>query len=188
MKYSVLLAALLTALPVAASAEDLKNFIRFDGVYYAFRNTPYDKYGFNLAIGREFAPGLKIDLRQEFRAEEETQKIGNRLESGFTYDHKFDSVTLSVRTALGERYVSGDNWEYYSVAPELIFPVAKDIKFKAGYRYRNAFDTSKMDETHTYRGTVEYAYSQSSSIGATLGYSLGDAQFVFGGINLGYKF
>jgi hypothetical protein len=188
MKYSILLASLLSTLPIIASAEDLKNFIRFDGVYYAFRNTPYDKYGFNLAIGREFSPGLKIDLRQEFRAEEETQKIGNRLESGFTYDHKFNSVTVSVRTALGERYASADNWEYYSVAPELIFPVANNIKFRAGYRYRNAFDTSKMDETHTYRGTVEYAYSQSSTIGATLGYNLGDAQFLFGGINLGYKF
>ena len=75
---SKLLVAVLATLAVTAHAEDNRNFIKAEGVYYNYQSSPNDKYGINLQLGREVAPGVKLDVKQEFRnerSEEHTSEL-----------------------------------------------------------------------------------------------------------------
>ena len=67
--------AVLTLVAFSAHAEDNRNFVRAEGVYYNIKDTDNDKYGLNFQAGRYIAPGLALDIKQEFRNTENTQKI-----------------------------------------------------------------------------------------------------------------
>ena len=138
---SKLLVALLAVVAVSAHAEDNRNFIKAETVYYNYQSSPNDKYGLNLQLGREVAPGIKLDVKQEFRNEENTNKTTNRIEAGAQYEQKIPYVKVGARVAVGEKFVSGDNYEYWLVEPFVSYDLTSDLSLKGSYRYRDASDT-----------------------------------------------
>lgn len=186
MKKFLLAVALLAA--TSAQAEDLRNFAKVEAVSYSYDSAPNDKYGVNLQVGREVAPGIKIDVKQEFRVEENTQKTSNRIELGGQYEQKIPFVKVGVRGAVGEKYTSGDAYEYFLVEPFVAYDLTSDITLKGSWRYRNAFDGDKLDRTNTYKLNAAYKYTSNLYFDATLGQTTGDSEYtaVQGGVT--YKF
>jgi len=58
-----LVAVLLSVAAVSASAEDNRNFIKLEAVHYNITDAANDKNGFNLQVGREVLPGIKLDIK-----------------------------------------------------------------------------------------------------------------------------
>ena len=187
MKKFLLALALVTA-AFSASAEDNRNFIKLEGVHYNYLSAPNDKDGFNLTIGREVAPGVKVDLKQEFRDESNSQKISNRLEAGATLEEKIPFVKVGVRGAIGEKYTSGDNLGYWLVEPYVAYDINNDWSVKGSWRYRNAFDTDKNEQTNTYKIGAAYKVTTNWLVDGSLGKTTGDSEYTQVQAGVTYKF
>ena len=187
MKYTILLAALLSLASVA-HAEDNRNFIKAEATYYSFDSSPNDKYGLNLQVGREVLPGVKVDIKQEFREEENAQKPSNRFEGGASFEQKVPFVKVGVRGAIGEKYTSGDSFGYWLVEPFVAYDLTNEVSIKGSWRYRNAFDSDKHDATNTYKVGADYKYTTQTSFNLALGKTTGDQEYtsIQGGVT--YKF
>lgn len=178
----------LALVAITASAEDLRNFAKVEAVSYSYDSAPNDKYGVNLQVGREVAPGIKLDVKQEFRIEENTQKTSNRIELGGAYEEKIPFVKVGTRVAVGEKYTSGDAYEYFLIEPFVAYDLTDNVTLKGSYRYRNAFDSDKLDRTNTYKLNAAYKYTSNLYFDATLGQTYGNSEYtaVQGGVT--YKF
>lgn len=183
-----LIAVLALAATFVAHAEDNRNFLKAEAVYYSYDSSPNDKYGLNLQVGREVAPGVKLDIKQEFRQEENTQKPSNRFEGGASYEQKIPFVKVGVRGAIGEKYTSGDAFGYWLVEPFVAYDLSNDLSVKGSWRYRNAFDSDKHDATNTYKVGVDYKLTTQTAFNLALGKTTGDQEYtsVQGGVT--YKF
>lgn len=180
--------AVLALAAFSAHAEDNRNFVRAEGVYYNIKDTDNDKYGLNLQVGREIAPGFKVDLKQEFRNTENTQAISNRIEVGAALEQKIPFVKVGVRGAVGEKFTNGDNFEYWLVEPFVAYDVNSDWTVKGSWRYRNAFDSDKHDQTSTYKATVAYKYTTNTSFDVSLGKTTGNTEYTAVQAGVTYKF
>ena len=187
MKKFLLALALVTA-AFSASAEDNKNFIKLEAVNYSYDSAPNDKYGINLQVGREVLPGIKLDVKQEFRVEENTQKISNRFETGAQYEQKVPFVKVGARVAIGEKYTSGDAYGYWLVEPFVAYDLTSDLSLKGSWRYRNAFDTEHLDRTNTYKIGAEYKYATNTLFSLALGKTTGDSEYTAVQAGVTYKF
>ena len=183
-----LVAVLLAGLAVTASAEDNRNFAKAEVVNYSYDSAPNDKYGVNLQVGREIQPGVKLDVRQEFRVEENTQKISNRFEAGAAYEQTIHSVIVGVRGAVGEKYTSGNNFGYWSVEPSLAYDINDSFRVKGSWRYRNAFDSAEHDQTNTYKVGVDYKYATNTIFGVSVGKTTGNSEYTALQAAVTYKF
>lgn len=183
----ILLAVLLMA-SFAVSAEDNKNFIKLEAVHYNYTSAPNDKNGVNLQVGREVSPGIKLDVKQEFRVEEDTKKISNRFEGGAQYEQNIPFVKVGVRGAIGEKFTNGDSYAYYLVEPFVSYDLTKDATVKVSYRYRDTFESANVDRTNTYKVGVDYKVLSNTIVGVTLGRTTGDSEYTAlqGGVT--YKF
>lgn len=187
MTRNILLAALL-AIPAFAWAEDNRNFIKLEAVNYSYDSAPNDKYGYNLQVGREIAPGFKLDVKQELRVEENTQKLGARVEAGAQIEQKIPYVKVGVRGAIGEKYTSGDAFGYWLVEPFVAYDLTSDLALKGSWRYRNAFDSDKHDATNTYKVAAEYKYTTNTQFSLALGKTTGDSEYTAVQAGVTYKF
>lgn len=182
------LAVSLVVAAFSAHAHDNRNFIKLEAVHYNYTSSPNDKNGFNLTVGREVAPGIKLDVKQEARVEENSQKFSSRYETGIQLDDKILGLTVGIRGAIGEKFVEGDNFGYWLVEPSVAYNVNDNWAVKGSWRYRNAFDSERNDQTNTYKVGVDYKYASNIILGASLGRTTGDSEYTSlqGGVN--YKF
>ena len=187
MKKSILLAVILS-MPAFAMAEDNRNFIKLEAVHYNYQSAPNDKNGINLQVGREVLPGIKLDVKQEFRVEENSKKLSNRFEGGAQFEEKIPFVKVGVRGAIGEKFTNGDSYAYWLIEPFVAYDVTSDVTLKGSWRYRDAFDTANNDKTNTYKIAADYKYATNTIFSLTLGKTTGDSEYtaVQGGVT--YKF
>lgn len=183
----LVIAALMT-IPAFAWAEDNRNYIKLEAVSYNYQSAPNDKYGINLQLGREFVPGIKLDVKQETRIEENTQKLSNRVEAGAQLEQKVPFVKVGVRGAIGEKYTSGDAFGYWLVEPFVAYDLTSDVTLKGSWRYRNAFDSDKHDATNTYKVSADYKYATNTIFSLAVGKTTGDSEYTAVQAGVTYKF
>lgn len=171
-----------------AQAEDNRNFIKLEAVNYSYDSAPNDKYGYNLQVGREISPGFKLDVKQELRVEENTQKLSARIETGAQIEEKVPFVKVGVRGAIGEMYTSGDAFGYWLVEPFVAYDLTNDVTLKGSWRYRNAFDSDKHDATNTYKIAADYKYATNTIFSLALGKTTGDSEYTAVQLGATYKF
>lgn len=170
----------------AAQAEDLKNFGK---VEYAFRDYEgsANKNGANITLGREVAPGIKLDGKVEFRHENGSEKISNRAEVGATYTYALlTNTNVFVRGAVGEKFTDGDSYSYYVVEPGVKLALNKEWAVVSSYRFRDAFNDGRAEETHRAKIGAEYALTKTTVLTADVARSWGDSQY--NSVNVGYGF
>jgi opacity protein-like surface antigen len=200
MKYSIMLAAILSATSFNAMALDGKSF---GSIEYAFRD--YDgnvenQNGINLKLGREVAPGIKIDGVAQFRRENGTENTSNRLELGGTYE----LGNLFVRGAVGRKFASGydtvtvrhhhrsrtvdvgdnDAYSYYAIEPGIKFNLTNKVTLDTTYRYRDTFDSDYQDQTHRVKVGAKYSLTKDTALTASVARSWGDKEY--NSFNVGY--
>lgn len=188
MKYSILLATLLSVLSLSVQAEDNRNFIKLEAIHYNYDATPNDKNGFNLQVGREMLPGIKLDVKQEVRVEENTQKLSNRFETGAQYEQKVPFVKVGARGAIGEKFINGDNFGYWLVEPFVAYDVTDDVSVKTSWRYRTAFESGRNDSSNTYKVGVDYKFKTNTLFNVAVGKTTGDSEYTAAQAGVTYKF
>lgn len=186
--------ALLVALAVfstLAFAEDkpAKNFIHLQ---YAYRDTVAsdkadpNRQGVNFTFGSKLLDNLTWDVNNQFRSENgQNGNETNRLETGLSYQYGvLKDVALYTRGAVGYKYTNGADYSYYSVEPGVKVQLTSPLAVKVGYRFRDSFSDSYLDQTNTLRLGAEYTLSENTAVTAGLDRSWKDSEFV--GANAGY--
>ena len=98
-----------------------------------------------------------------------TGAIKTRLEGGLTGSYAvYQPFTLYTRVGVGNKFIAGDDFMYYSVEPGVVVSLTDNLSTKFGYRYRTAFDSSKADTSDTWRASATYALTKKDAV--TLGF------------------
>jgi hypothetical protein len=191
MKYSILLAALLSSLGVNAAEQSTQ----YAHIQYTFRDTVGDnsgdpnRQGANFTFGKTVKPGITLDAGSQFRTERLNNNQGqntNRLEVGATGTYGvLNNVELYTRGAMGQKFTQDEDHAYYSIESGAKMSLTPVWAVKAGYRYRDSFDNSYSDRTNTIRLGTEYALDKTSSLTLGVDRAYGDSDFV--GVNAGYQ-
>lgn len=184
----IILAFALIGASFAASAADGANFGKIEYNFRDYDANVRNQVGGSITLGREVAPGIKLDGKAEFRVANGTDTISNRLEVGATYATALvGNWGAFVRGAAGEKFTNGDNYTYFSVEPGVTYALNKDWAFSGSYRYRDAFSDGKAGaETHRVQVGAAYSLTQNTVLTASVGRSLGDVQY--NSVNVGYGF
>jgi len=186
--------ALLVALAVfstLAIAEDkpAKNFIHLQ---YAYRDTiasdkaDPNRQGVNFTFGTKVLENLTWDVNNQFRAENgQNGNESNRLETGLSYQYGvLKDVALYTRGAVGYKYTNAADHSYYSIEPGVRVQLTSPLAVRVGYRFRDSFSDSYLDQTNTLRLGAEYALSDNTAVTAGLDRAWQDSEFV--GAHAGY--
>jgi hypothetical protein len=140
----------------------------------------------NFTFGSKLLDNLTWDVNNQFRSENgQNGNETNRLETGLSYQYGvLKDVALYTRGAVGYKYTNGADYSYYSVEPGVKVQVTSPLAVKVGYRFRDSFSDSYLDQTNTLRLGAEYALSENTAVTAGLDRSWKDSEFV--GANAGY--
>lgn len=186
--------ALLVALAVFSTfaiAEDkpAKNFIHLQ---YAYRDTVAsdkenpNRQGANFTFGTKLLDNVTWDVNNQFRAENgQNGNESNRLETGLSYQYGvLKDVALYTRGAVGYKFTNAADHTYYSIEPGVRVQLTSPLAVRVGYRFRDSFSDSYLDQTNTLRLAAEYALSDNTAVTAGLDRSWKDSEFV--GAHAGY--
>lgn len=180
---------LVLALMLGSTLAQAESFVHGQ---YTFRDTTAgqsgepNRQGVNLTVGHRFNNGIVLDAGTQFRQENGAGgKDSTRLETGLSYNLPVtEAVSLYTRGALGYKVTDADDSTYYSVEPGIKYQLASDFSLRAGYRYRDAFNSNIHDKTNTVRLGAEYNLNKTNVVTLGLDRAYGDSEFI--GVNVGY--
>lgn len=104
-----------------------------------------------------------------------SNKISSRYDLGV--NNKFDlvgPVRGYVRSSVGEKISTSGNYSFYAVEPGITSNLGQGFSTQVGYRFRNAFNTTNNDTTHTLRAGINYDLTKTDAIGVRLDRVRGD--------------
>lgn len=169
-----------------APVEAKTNFAKIEYAFRDYDGNAANKNGFNLTVGGVVAPGIALDLKTEFRLTNGSETISNRVEAGATYDiGTYRDVKFAVRGGLGEKFTNGDNFTYYSIEPSASYAINDDVTVTTSYRFRDAFNNARAEETHQVKVGGAYKLTENTALVASIGRSWGDVQY--NSVNVGYR-
>jgi hypothetical protein len=179
-----------TIVALAASTSAMAQ--NFGGIEYNYRDgwgedKGVTQNGYTLTLGTHVAKDTAVDVKSVFRREDGTGDTTNRLETGLTQGFTVPGLVFNpyVRAAIGQQFVTGDDFTYYSIEPGVKVPLTGQLTGRVAYRYRNAFDTANQFQTNTARLGLEYAISKNHSV--ALGYDRMYGDIKMNGVNVGYN-
>lgn len=185
MRKFVLIAALLASSTAFAGGFGAIEYSNRSGV-----NGASDADAIKLTVGTEVTKGVVADISLRQKTDGSTKDLKDtRLEGGLTFAvDSFGGFTPYLRTAVGEKFKTSENYSYYSFEPGVKYAVNNDFSLKLGWRYRDAFNTDNADQTRSWRVGANYNLTKTYSVG--LGYDRvrGDSEYNAINIALGMKF
>lgn len=141
--------------------------LSLDGINYRILARPDNKTGLELAVG------LGLRGNQESNVNGDSVGYGTDLNGKYVFNEDI-AMTFSLGYVKWDEDKLKNKDEYrYSVGVQA--NLAKDWSTTAGYTYRYLKDFSQND-VHEVNVSLNYAYSDTTSIGAFAGYSSFDAQ------------
>jgi hypothetical protein len=172
----ILIALGLVALASVASAQD--SVVQL-GYKYQDTNSNYgaNAQGYNFLLGTNVNKNLGVDVYSESLFTENNGANSTRLEAGLTPSTTIGATGLSVysRVAVGQKFIPGNNFTYWSVEPGVKYALSEKLTAKASFRFRNAFDTANNDTSRTETAGLEYALTKTSYIGGFVAHVSGDS-------------
>lgn len=197
MMKSVMLAMVLALAATSASALELTttpieaktNFAKIDYAFRNYDNKTASQNGINLTVGGVVAPNIALDLTTEFKVENGSKTISNRIETGATYTvGTFRDIKFAVRGGVGEKFADRSNFTYYTVEPIVSYAVNDDVTVTTSYRFRDAFRTVHADKTHQVSVGGAYKLTENTALVASISRSWGDVQYNSVTVGYGIKF
>jgi hypothetical protein len=138
-----------------------------------------NRNGYQFQLGSNVHKNLAIDVAGENLYTDGNGSNTSRIEGAVTPKYDIGSgFSVYTRGAVGQKYLPGDNFSYYSVEPGVKYAVSDAFAVKAGYRFRNAFDSDKnADLTRTYRLGGEYAITKETAVSVNFDRADGDSRY-----------
>lgn len=123
----------------------------------------------------DVSKNLVLDASLQTTQADVTNKISSRYDIGV--NPKFDlvgPVRGYARMSVGEKISTSGNFSFYAVEPGITAPLGSGLSTQIGYRFRNAFNTTNNDTTHTLRAGVTYELTNKDAIGVRFDRMRGD--------------
>jgi len=131
--------------------------------------------GYNFLLGSSLNKNVAADIYSESFFTEGNGANATRLETGLT--GKTDIATgliVYTRVAVGQKFIPGSNFTYYSVEPGVKYALTDKLAVKASFRFRNAVDTDNNDTSRTQTVGAEYALGKTRYVSAGVSHITGD--------------
>jgi hypothetical protein len=159
---------LASAAAVAGSAT--VEYSNVQGVNGAKNGTGY-LVNFNDSITKNLDGGFQMTTAQTSG----TNSVSTRVEVSLTPKYSLGFATAYMKGTYGTKLNSAGTTDFYAVEPGFIVPLSDKFTVRAGYRYRDTFDTNFADTTRTQRLGVTYAVTQKDSFTVRLDRQRGDS-------------
>jgi len=160
----IVLASLMSLVAFSALAAE----VRIEGQNAQGQNGTADQRVFELGVKESFTSNLAGDLVVKNYQTDNTNTLATRIEGGLTASQTFNAgvaVTPYVRGAIGEKFVSGSTgFSYYSVEPGVSAALGNGVSASLGWRFQDAFDSAKNDQTRTWRAKLGYDIAKNSTV------------------------
>lgn len=168
MKKSILILSLFVAGAVQAATVTLER--------QASQNTQtnVDTSIYRFAVKNQINKDFSGDISSSFSQNESTNALGQRLEFGLGF--KLFPVNYT-RVAAGQKFSTSGNNPYYSVETGITTKVS-NLSLKAGFRFREAFDTTSWPSQteRTWRVGASYPVLKDTSINLGYDRTFGDSE------------
>lgn len=168
---------LLTILAMVAATSAMADSVTLSRQSNDVLDSNKDQTQYSLSYKHDFNKTFAGDVQFSNTQTDVTNSLGTRLEAGLTANTPlFGSVKGYVRTALGQRYSNGKDYQYYSIEPGLTTNVGP-FNVKIGYRLRDATDSkvNSSEDTRTKRLKISYPLSKNDAIAIGFDRERGDA-------------
>lgn len=128
----VLAASLLAATTAVQAGESLELGYRYDDVAGGLDNNNIT-LGYKNDVGSGLAAVAALTTTQR-----DDDRVQNRLRVGMTYSPSW----WYLQPSLGYRWSQAVNNSFYQIEAGVTVPVTDGVRFRAGYRYRDAWDST----------------------------------------------
>ena len=119
------------------------------------------------------------------------EKGGNdtRLEAAVIGKYKLtDDLSTYLRAGVGNKYTRNDDFGYWTVEPGVKYKLNNDWSVKAGVRFRDAFETDRKQNDHTYKLGVGYKVASDTTLDVGYDWKRGDSDANSFGVGLKFEF
>lgn len=181
----IVIATIFACLTGAAFAGD--NVAGIEYKYEDPRGAGTAQQGYEFTFGTKVLKDVGVDLKGENMYTNGNGTNTSKIEVGVTPSVNFNyGLTGYVRGAVGERFIPGERFSYYSVEPGVRYALNDKAAVKVGYRFRDAFDnTANQYLTRTWRLGAEYAVTKDGTVFAGFDRQEGDNNNNV--VSVGYK-
>jgi|688.fasta_scaffold671835_1 hypothetical protein len=164
----------------------------FGGVEYGYRdgvNGGSDNQAVKVTVGTELNKTFKADISMRQKMDTAENLNDTRLEAGLTGTVPVGAgLSLYTRGAAGQKYKTNDNYAYYSVEPGIKYQVTDALGVKLGWRYRDAMDAAKTDQSRSWRVGAEYLLTKNYAVAVGYDQVRGDSAYNAVTTALNFKF
>lgn len=151
-------------------------------------NNQYSNGGV-IILRENFTKNLAGDFTAAASKNNVTNSISGRGELGLTFSKNIFGINSYLRSAVGERYISGkEETSYYSFEPGVLVPINDKFQARLGYRFRDSFDSGVADQTRSIRAGVSYKVNNSYTVGLRLDRVRGDQEVNTWALNVTKRF
>lgn len=184
MKTAFLIAALLTSTVAMADGH-------YAGIKVEARDGQEgadDSTAVGLTLGKTFTPTLSGEVYTRTKWDDGQDSNNTRIEGALTV-----SIPLAgrwswyTRPAVGEKFVSGNQYTYWSIEPGIKFRLAPAWSLRTGLRFRDSFG-EQAEQTHTYRFAAEYRWTDTSTLSLGLDQQQGVSEHRAVGVGFTQRF
>jgi hypothetical protein len=122
---------------------------------------------YQLSVREDINKNFAGDVVLNTTAKDSTGGVSSsRAEAGLTGKTTFGIFSPYMRVATGQKFTSTTNFTYYSVEPGVTAPLGNTgVTARVGYRFRDAYDSSNLDTTRTWRAGLAYAITPKDTVG-----------------------
>lgn len=164
----------------------------FGGVEYGYRdgvNGAADNQAVKVTVGTDLNKTFKADISMRQKLDTAENLNDTRLEAGLTGTVPVAAgLSLYTRGAAGQKFKTADNYAYYSVEPGIKYQVTDTLGVKLGWRYRDAFDAAKADQSRSWRVGADYALTKNYAVAVGYDQVRGDSNYNAVTTALNFKF
>ena len=152
-------------LAITTGVAQAETFASVNSAYASGLNGTADQSGYVFAVGHRM-DNLTVDANTETSIANTSKATVNRVEAGASFAIPTGTgITPYVRTALGSKTASGNQFAYYSVEPGFRLPIGPGTA-RLAWRYRSAVDSDINDTTRTWK--VGYVLPVTNSLDLNL--------------------
>lgn len=123
-----------------------------------------DSTAVGVTLGKAFTRTLSGEIYTRTKWDEGQDSNNTRIEGALAVTIPLtERWSWYTRSAVGEKFVSGNQYTYWSIEPGVKFRMTPTWSLRTGVRFRDSFG-DHAEQTHTYRFAAEYALTDSGTL------------------------
>lgn len=182
------IAILLALVSTVSIAQETKSTGHYMGIKWESQDGKsggVDANTYGLTLGKKLSDNLSAEIYTRIKDADNTTN-DTRLEGAVIGTMPLaGTLSAYARVGAGEKFVSGDNYGYWTAEPGIKLGLTDSLSVKTGVRFRDSFNRDHNQSDRTYRVGLDYKLTSNTSIDATYRMKRGDGEY--DAVGVGYK-